>query len=105
MPGQLTDRDKAARSDVLLALEKRQSQAFRSDYIGRQAEVLWEDKREIEGGLYWVGHTKDYVKVAVPAGEEMLSNTIRQVQVQGFLTDEILRGEVVTVQPSQLMKS
>lgn len=92
MPGQLTDREKAARSDVLLALEKRQSQAFRSDYIGRQAEVLWEDKREIEGGLYWVGHTKDYVKVAVPAGKENLSNTIGQVQVEGFLTDEILKG-------------
>lgn len=94
MPGQLTDREKADRSDVLLALEKRQSQAFRSDYIGRQAEVLWEDKREIEGELYWVGHTKDYVKVAVPAGKENLSNTIDQVQVQGFLTDEILKGKI-----------
>lgn len=100
MSGQLTDREKAARSDVLLALEKRQSQAFRSDYIGRQAEVLWEDKREIEGGLYWVGHTKDYVKVAVPAGKENLSNTIDQVQVEGFLTDEVLKG---TVQPSMIV--
>ncbi|MCM1089962.1 MAG: tRNA (N(6)-L-threonylcarbamoyladenosine(37)-C(2))-methylthiotransferase MtaB [Butyrivibrio sp.] len=92
MPGQLTDREKAARSDVLLALERRQSKAFRGDYIGGQAEVLWEDKREVEGSLYWVGHTKDYVKVAVLAGEEKLSNIITQVQVQGFLTDEILMG-------------
>ena len=94
MQGQLTDREKAARSDVLLSLERRQSKAFRSDYIGGQAEVLWEDKREIEGGLYWVGHTKDYVKVAVPAGKEKLSNTIGRVQVQGFLTEEVLRGNI-----------
>jgi threonylcarbamoyladenosine tRNA methylthiotransferase MtaB len=92
MPGQLTEKEKAARSEVLFALEEEQSHSFRSHYIGRQAEVLWEDKRELEGHLRWVGHTKDYVKVAVYAGEENLSNTLSRVSIEDFLTREIMLG-------------
>lgn len=95
MPGQLTERVKAARSDELFALEARQSEAFRRDYIGRQAEILWEDRREIEGKAYWLGHTGDYVKVAVPAGEDDLSNTVTQVLAERFLTEDILLGSRV----------
>ena len=92
MPGQLTDRVKSARSDELFALEARQSRSFRAYYIGKTVEILWEDKREIQGEFYWVGHTKDYVKVAVCAGEERLSNLVSTVLAEGFLTEEILLG-------------
>jgi threonylcarbamoyladenosine tRNA methylthiotransferase MtaB len=92
MPGQLTEKEKAARSEVLFALEAEQSHRFRSHYIGKTAEVLWEDKREIQGGLYWIGHTRDYVKVAVPAGEENLSNRLSWAAIDSFLTEEILLG-------------
>ena len=92
MPGQLTDRVKSARSDELFALETRQSRSFRAYYIGKTVEILWEDKREIQGEFYWVGHTKDYVKVAVRAGEERLSNLVSTVLAEGFLTEEILLG-------------
>lgn len=95
MPGQLTERVKAARSDELFALEAKQSEAFRRDYIGRQAEILWEDRREIEGRTYWLGHTGDYVKVALPAGEDDLSNTVTQVRAERFLTEDILLGSSV----------
>lgn len=94
MPGQLTDRVKAARSDVLFSMETEHSRAFRADYIGKTAEILWEDRKEIEGAVYWIGHTKDYVKVAVPAGEENLSNTLSEVKVEGFLTEEVLLGRM-----------
>lgn len=90
MSGQLSDRIKSLRSDELFQLEARQSRAFRADYIGKRAEILWEDRREIGGAAYWVGHTGDYVKVAVPAGEENLSNSLSKVRVEGFLTEDIL---------------
>lgn len=92
MPNQLPDKVKSARSDVLFALEAEHSRAFRADYIGKNAEILWEDRREIEGVLYWIGHTRDYVKVALPAGEDNRSNTLSEVEVKGFLTEEILLG-------------
>ncbi|MCM1102385.1 MAG: tRNA (N(6)-L-threonylcarbamoyladenosine(37)-C(2))-methylthiotransferase MtaB [Clostridium sp.] len=93
MSGQLTDRVKSERSDVLFELEAEQSRAFRADYIGKQAEILWEDRRLIGDAFYWLGHTKDYVKVAVPAGEEKLSNTLSTARIRDFLTDEILLAE------------
>ena len=93
MPDQLTDKVKSARSDVLFAMEAEQSKAFRSYYIGRQAEILWEDRRLVDGKPYWLGHTADYVKVAVPADEENRSNTLSSVTVDSFLTEEILLGK------------
>ncbi|MBR1772135.1 MAG: tRNA (N(6)-L-threonylcarbamoyladenosine(37)-C(2))-methylthiotransferase MtaB [Lachnospiraceae bacterium] len=93
MPGQLTDKVKSARSDVLFALEAEQSKAFRDYYIGKQVQVLWEDCREIDGTTYWIGHTADYVKVAVPTDDRTRSNSFSDVRVRRFLTDEILLGD------------
>ncbi len=93
MPGQLTEKQKSARSEVLFAMEAAHSKAFRADYIGKCAEVLWEDKREIDGVFYWIGHTPDYVKIAIPDNGENLSNQITNVRVTDFLTDEIMLGK------------
>lgn len=92
MPGQLTDRVKTVRSNELFALEAELSHAFREDYIGKTVKILWEDKKQIAGRTYWIGHTMDYVKAALPAGEENLSNSLSEVKVKAFLTDEILLG-------------
>ena len=89
MPGQLTEAEKGRRSGILLELEKRQSREFRSRYIGREADVLFEDSREIGGHTYQIGHTKDYVKVAVET-QECLSNRVKKVFIHDFLTEEIL---------------
>lgn len=45
LPDQLTDAVKTRRSALLQQLEKEQSRAFRSRYIGREAEVLFEETR------------------------------------------------------------
>lgn len=95
MPGQLTDKVKSARSDVLFELDAKYSKAFREDYIGKETEILWEDQQQIDGRTYWVGHTMDYVKIAAEAEEEDLSNTISKVRVEKFLTQEILLGKLV----------
>ena len=92
MPGQLTEKQKSARSEVLFGMEAMHSRAFRADYIGKCAKVLWEDVREIDGVSYWIGHTEDYVKVAVLADDEVLANRITTVNVTDFLTDEIMLG-------------
>ena len=87
MPNQVPDQVKTVRSNELLSLERIQSHAFRSRYIGEWAEVLLEEEKEIDGKRYWLGHTKDYVKVAVPDGA---SNLLVNCEIKDFLKDDIL---------------
>ncbi len=89
MQGQVSDQIKTQRSNVLLEMEKRQSKDYRDYYVGKTVEVLFEEAKLIEGKTYQVGHTKDYVKIALET-EENLANTLMDVQVKGFLSDEIL---------------
>lgn len=92
MPNQVPESVKTARSSQLLELEKRQSAEFRRKYIGHEVQVLLEETREIDGTMYAIGHTKDYVKVAVRVGTEdkKASNRMAKVQISGFLSEEIL---------------
>lgn len=91
MPGQVPDCVKTERSSRLLEMEAEQSKAFRSFYIGKEAEVLFEESKTINGKVYQLGHTRDYVKVALET-EENLANQIRTVKVDAFLNNEILNA-------------
>lgn len=93
MPDQVPDQVKTQRSNELLAVERRQSEEFRSYYLGRVVEILLEEEKEIEGKKYFLGHTRDYVKVAVEPTEAMCANMLVPVQVTSFLTEEILLAE------------
>lgn len=90
MSGQIPESVKRLRSEALLELTKEQAKAFRKSYIGREAEVLLEEPREIGGRNWLTGYTKDYVKAAVAAKGNKV-NTLVKVPIKGFLTDEILR--------------
>ncbi len=94
MPCQLTDAVKTHRSSLLQQLEREQSRNFRSRYIGQDVEVLFEESREMPAGLYWVGHTADYIRVALP-GETDLRGRLEKVRVRGFLTEEILLADAL----------
>ena len=89
MPGQVPDTQKAERSNLLLELERAQSKEFRSFYVGKDTEVLFEESKLIKGKRYQIGHTVDYVKVAVETDEDW-ANQMKTVSVEGFLSDEIL---------------
>ena len=98
MPDQVPDSVKTLRSNELLQMEKRQSKEFRSRYIGKTTEILTEEVKTLAGKEYSLGHTKDYVKIALPlsgADAERTANTMVAVKVQAFLTDEILVGEAI----------
>lgn len=83
---------RAARSSRLLEMKKRQSREFRSAYIGQEAEVLFEDGKEIGGRQYQIGHTRQYIRVA-KCTEERLSNRIVKGRITGFLNDELMLME------------
>lgn len=92
MPDQIDEQIKAARSEKLIALGHDMSKEFRKFYIGKNEEVLFEEKTVIGDKEYFVGYTKEYVKVAKKT-DENLENQIVSGRISGMLTDEILLFE------------
>jgi threonylcarbamoyladenosine tRNA methylthiotransferase MtaB len=98
MPNQIPDSVKTVRSNELIAMDREHSPEFRSYYIDRTVEVLFEEEKvfTVDGKdvFYHVGHTRDYVKVAVPSECDItMSNIIADVHVTGRLNKEILLGK------------
>lgn len=92
MPDQIDEQIKAARSEKLIALGHDMSKEFRKFYIGKNEEVLFEEKAVIGDKEYFVGYTKEYVKVAKETAENH-ENQIVSGRISGMLTDEILLFE------------
>ena len=92
MPDQIDEQIKAARSEKLIALGHDMSKEFRKFYIGKNEEVLFEEKAVIGDKEYFVGYTKEYVKFAKKTAEN-LENQIVSGRISGMLTDEILLFE------------
>lgn len=44
----------------------------------------------LTGKEYWIGHTREYVKVACAAGDKMLENQLITGKIKGFLQEDIL---------------
>lgn len=88
MGNQVPEEIKTKRSAELIALSERMSNEFRSYYLGREEEVLFEEPAEINGKTMYVGYTKEYVKVATES-DESLENVMRKGRIDYALTDEI----------------
>ena len=102
LPNQVSSEDKNLRSDRMIALSEELSREFRQRYRGKVRPVLFEEEKKLEGGRYMMGHTPEYIKIALPLSggrpaEEGSSfrNTVLPVKIGSFLTDDILEGELV----------
>ena len=84
MENQVPEEIKTKRSNVLLELNDKKQRAYEEKLIGKTVEVLMEESIEKDGGIYQVGHTKEYVKIAVKA-DENLSNQMTNVMVESHL--------------------
>ena len=93
MPDQIPEQIKNERSDVLLRLTEENSRRYRETLMGQCVEVLMEETHELQGRLYQIGHTAEYVKIAVP-GEDSLANRMVSVTVEGFLEPDVLYGTI-----------
>ena len=90
MDGQLTEDIKNKRSDVLLDLALEGAGRYMKSHIGRTEEVLLEEEKTILGKKYMIGHTPDYIPVAVPS-EGQAPGDIVSITLSGMLTDEIMK--------------
>lgn len=94
MPDQVPEDVKNVRSDILLELDRRMSNDFRDGFTGREVEVLFERQVMLEGKPYFLGHTREYVEVAVESGENLV-NQIRKVRITERISEEIRKGTCV----------
>lgn len=89
MPDQIPESVKAERSSELLSLEQEMSLSYRKSHLGSQTEVLMEEEYETDGKRYIIGHTKEYIKAAVPF-EEGIKGKVVKGTLWKMLTDEVI---------------
>ncbi len=81
MPDQVSEQVKAERSAAMIGLGERKRAAYEKQYVGREVEVLVEEDAVMDGRCVQVGHTKEYIKVALESNED-LKNRIVKVRIE-----------------------
>ena len=76
MPGQLTEREKAERAELLAKDDKERRERFREYYYNKEVEVLLEEEKIIDGERYFVGFNREYVKLALRSGEDLTNRIV-----------------------------
>lgn len=93
MENQVPDSVKTVRSNELLALNKENSAKYLQAHLGKEIEVLMEEKTEIDGEVYFTGHTKEYIRIAVRTDQE-LANCLVTVRTKEIFHEMMLFGEL-----------
>ncbi|KEZ90034.1 tRNA (N(6)-L-threonylcarbamoyladenosine(37)-C(2))-methylthiotransferase MtaB [Lacrimispora celerecrescens] len=88
MPDQVPESIKAERSNDLLCLEKEMSLEYRKSWLGSRTEVLMEEEYWWNDIHYMIGHTREYVKAAVPF-EEGLKGVVIEGILMEMMNDEV----------------
>ena len=98
MENQVPEQVKTVRSNVLLEVDKMKREAYEENWLGKTVEVLMEESIQIDGKVYQVGHTKEYVKVAV-ATDVNLQNKLVSVSLpnknEDVKVEEYICGKLV----------
>ena len=97
MDGQLTQAAKKERVSRLMELDARESAEFRKSKLGETTDIIVEETKEIGGKVYYVGHTPEYIMVAIE--ENKLNNDCigqkLKIALKSMLNDQIVLAEVV----------
>ena len=93
MDGQLTEAVKAQRSEKLLELHDIRAKEYEEAMIGKTIELLLEEEIEEDGKMWYVGHSREYVRAVIEKTEAHQVNDLVEAKVTGFLTDHLLRAE------------
>ena len=91
MQGQIDGRVKEQRSQRLIELSDNNQEKYNERYIGKEAQVLFEEKKN----GYYQGHTKNYI-LAICKTDANLENKLVKVRCIGVLGNNI-KVEVINV--------
>lgn len=79
MDNQIPEPIKTERSAVMIEMGHAKQCAYEDSFLGKKVEVLVEEKVTLAGEEYWIGHTKEYIKVAVKSEENLENKLIKCV--------------------------
>lgn len=79
MDNQIPEQKKTERSAVMIAMGHAKQRAYEESFQGRKVTVLAEEKVCFAGEEYWVGHTKEYIKVAIRSAENLENKLVKCV--------------------------
>lgn len=80
MPDQVPEQIKTVRSNELLKLDAKKRAKYEEALIGEEVEVLMEECVQMDGKTVQVGHTKEYVKIALE-DDTNLQNQLINVKI------------------------
>lgn len=95
MDGQLTEAEKSFRSEKMIELHHRHAGDYEKSMLGKNLEVLIEEEYTKDGRTWYLGHSREYIKTAVPKSEAYGVNDIVIVKAECFLEEHIMTGEAV----------
>ena len=95
MDGQLTEAEKSFRSEKMIELHHRHAGDYEKSMLGKNLEVLIEEEYTKDGRTWYLGHSREYIKTAVPKSEAYGVNDIVIVKAEDFLEEHIMTGEAV----------
>ncbi|MBO4309684.1 MAG: MiaB/RimO family radical SAM methylthiotransferase [Lachnospiraceae bacterium] len=97
MSGQLTMNEKKERVAKLLELDAKQSREYRESKLGEEKNIIIEEEKTIGGEKYFVGHTPEYIFVALPYDKktkDLIGRTVKVV-LEEMLNDETVLGRMI----------
>ena len=80
MPNQVDGKIKEERSKKLIELSNENQKMYNQQLVGKEVEVLFEDKEVEDGITYFRGHTQNYVLVKYKT-DENLENTLKLIKI------------------------
>ena len=97
MPGQLTMNEKKERVSKLLELDAALSREYRESRLNATDNIIIEEIKNIDGKNYYVGHTPEYVMVALKEDDSLrhfIGCTVK-VKLEKMLTNEVIFGSII----------
>ncbi len=85
--GQLTEKEKEKRAKLLSVDDEERRRKFREYYKGRNEEVLFEEKKYIDGEEYYTGFNREYVKFACRSQKDLTNMLVNGRVVPGHLNN------------------
>ena len=89
MPNQVSEEEKSKRSETLIQVGNKLTEQYRKNFIGKKKKILIEEIKTINGKEYSIGHTTDYIPVAVENVKEIAGKVI-EAEIKDFINHEIM---------------
>lgn len=80
MEGQIPEEEKTRRSNQMLAMNEEKQRQYEETWLGQDVEVLFEEIMDRNGERMAVGHTKEYLRIAVPCQDEREDSWVNQIK-------------------------